>query len=294
MAKYSGSGWHNQSIRHSNARKYGRAGGRYAKHYGEPEKSEWQIQHDKQTKEYRKRLDATWKQMFQERLNLKPEFLEKIKPYEDELLSLWIDQEQKQREYDDADEWKAYGRGKKAGAIKRSYNTAYSKLIDRIIDLIGIEREKDTGQSVKVVEYLDAKAHETGLFENQSFSEYNVPFKAKGKGLEIIAKDIVKKVGEWDEEKNACTGACIKISEQIGENLSQNGYKFPDEVHLIEPMLKVKGGFAFGEHKALILPKQKLIIDTQLWQMNKQKPTDLKKRKVIFTFEEYKKKGLTW
>ena len=30
MAKYSGSGWHFQSIRHSNARKYGKAGGKYA------------------------------------------------------------------------------------------------------------------------------------------------------------------------------------------------------------------------------------------------------------------------
>jgi hypothetical protein len=30
MTKYSGSGWHNQSIRHSNARKYGRAGGKYS------------------------------------------------------------------------------------------------------------------------------------------------------------------------------------------------------------------------------------------------------------------------
>jgi hypothetical protein len=29
MAKYNGSGWHRQSIRHSNARKYGRAGGTY-------------------------------------------------------------------------------------------------------------------------------------------------------------------------------------------------------------------------------------------------------------------------
>jgi len=29
MAKYSGSGWHKQSVRHSNARKYGKAGGRY-------------------------------------------------------------------------------------------------------------------------------------------------------------------------------------------------------------------------------------------------------------------------
>jgi hypothetical protein len=31
MAKYSGSGWHHQSVRHSNARKYGRAGGQYAR-----------------------------------------------------------------------------------------------------------------------------------------------------------------------------------------------------------------------------------------------------------------------
>jgi hypothetical protein len=29
MTKYSGSGWHKQSVRHSNARKYGRAGGKY-------------------------------------------------------------------------------------------------------------------------------------------------------------------------------------------------------------------------------------------------------------------------
>jgi hypothetical protein len=30
MARYNGSGWHHQSVRHSNARKYGRAGGKYA------------------------------------------------------------------------------------------------------------------------------------------------------------------------------------------------------------------------------------------------------------------------
>jgi hypothetical protein len=29
MARYNGMGWHNQSIRHSNARKYGKAGGTY-------------------------------------------------------------------------------------------------------------------------------------------------------------------------------------------------------------------------------------------------------------------------
>jgi hypothetical protein len=41
MAKYNGSGWHKQSIRHSRARKYGKAGGRYANkrvlHYGKIE-----------------------------------------------------------------------------------------------------------------------------------------------------------------------------------------------------------------------------------------------------------------
>lgn len=33
MTKYSGQGWHNQSIRHSNARKYGKAGGTYKSWY---------------------------------------------------------------------------------------------------------------------------------------------------------------------------------------------------------------------------------------------------------------------
>ena len=33
MTKYSGSGWHRQSIRHSNARKYGKAGGKYKNQY---------------------------------------------------------------------------------------------------------------------------------------------------------------------------------------------------------------------------------------------------------------------
>lgn len=32
MARYSGSGWHKQSLRHSKARKYGKAGGTYATH----------------------------------------------------------------------------------------------------------------------------------------------------------------------------------------------------------------------------------------------------------------------
>jgi hypothetical protein len=32
MTRYSGKGWHFQHIRHSNARKYGRAGGQYTKY----------------------------------------------------------------------------------------------------------------------------------------------------------------------------------------------------------------------------------------------------------------------
>lgn len=44
MARYSGKGWHRQSIRHSRARKYGKAGGRYANkrilHYGKIEEPE--------------------------------------------------------------------------------------------------------------------------------------------------------------------------------------------------------------------------------------------------------------
>ena len=32
MAKYNSQGWHYQSTRHSNARKYGKAGGTYARH----------------------------------------------------------------------------------------------------------------------------------------------------------------------------------------------------------------------------------------------------------------------
>lgn len=36
MARYSGSGWHKQSTRHSNARKYGRAGGKYSN-----ERTQW-------------------------------------------------------------------------------------------------------------------------------------------------------------------------------------------------------------------------------------------------------------
>ena len=36
MTKYSGRGWYRQSIRHSNARKYGRAGGKYSDNWRYP------------------------------------------------------------------------------------------------------------------------------------------------------------------------------------------------------------------------------------------------------------------
>lgn len=108
-----------------------------------------------------------------------------------------------------------------------------------------------------------------------------------------IAINSVKKIGEFNTKTNTCEGNCIFISREIVKNLEKQGFRFPEDVHLIEPTLSVKGGVAFGNHQAVILPKHKLIIDTQLWQID-DKRTPLKSRKVIFNLEEYKKKGLRW
>ena len=59
MAKYSGSGWHFQSIRHSNARKYGKAGGTYAKRYVLIGKSQGQT---RILGSFKKRIDAETKE----------------------------------------------------------------------------------------------------------------------------------------------------------------------------------------------------------------------------------------
>lgn len=111
------------------------------------------------------------------------------------------------------------------------------------------------------------------------------------KTIEKIAKECVSKKGEILEYE---IGNCVVISRCIVRELEKEGLSYPEDVHIISPMLKVKGGFDIGYHEAVILPKKRLIIDTQLWQIKSKKPTDLKRRKVIFSFEEYKKKGLIW
>jgi hypothetical protein len=112
------------------------------------------------------------------------------------------------------------------------------------------------------------------------------------KKLETIAKDCVLAKGE---DLKYDIGNCVTISRCIVKQLEKNGLKYPFDIHIISPMLKERKGFAFGYHEAVILPKKRLIIDTQLWQLNKNtKPTDLQKRKVVFTYDEYKRKGLIW
>lgn len=111
--------------------------------------------------------------------------------------------------------------------------------------------------------------------------------------IERIAKESVYSIGEWDYKKGICSGSCERISINIMRKLEKQGYQYPSEIYLIEPLLFIDGGFSSGFHKSVILPKQKLIIDTQVWQVTN-KRTDIRTRKVIFTFNEYKGKGFSW
>ena len=108
--------------------------------------------------------------------------------------------------------------------------------------------------------------------------------------LEEIAKYAVLDIGEVDE-RGLCLGRCNEISKEIIRRLVEQDFTYPDDVDIITPLLLEAGGYASGLHKAVILPKQRLIIDTQLWQIGK-KRTNLNSRKVIFSFKEYEDRGL--
>ena len=88
MARYSGSGWHNQSIRHSNARKYGKAGGTYAKRYVLIGRSQGQT---RILGSFKKRIDAETKEnlMAFEPTDEKVEY--KIKEYTPKRKAGWYD-----------------------------------------------------------------------------------------------------------------------------------------------------------------------------------------------------------
>jgi len=89
-----------------------------------------------------------------------------------------------------------------------------------------------------------------------------------------------------------CTGECANISDHIKKHLKDKGIKsnMMDVTHK-------DGGIVGDDHSSIYLPKQNKIIDTQVWQfLNKKsgKPdSEISKRKVIFTPEEYKKLGFT-
>ena len=103
--------------------------------------------------------------------------------------------------------------------------------------------------------------------------------------LEIIAKNVVRNVGERDINGN-CLGKCNLISQLIYRELYRNLYS---DMEIISPTLFINDGYTFYAHKALLLKDQNLIIDTQWWQYHKF--ISLEKRKVIFTPFEYKKLG---
>lgn len=107
---------------------------------------------------------------------------------------------------------------------------------------------------------------------------HNLPTsKGGGASDEDTAKEAVLELGEVDEQ-GICKGNCKKISEKIANKIKGS------KLIISNP----KNSFSSGGHMALQLNNGN-IIDTQLWQHNEGKPTDLKSRKVMFTQEEYSK-----
>ena len=109
--------------------------------------------------------------------------------------------------------------------------------------------------------------------------------------LSDIAKECVRKTGETNRYD---TGNCVDISRCVVTELEKKGLEYPDDIYVIEPVFKEGGKTTFGYHQAVILPKKRLIVDTQLWQLSGIKPTNLKTRKVVFSYDEYKNKNLSW
>jgi len=112
--------------------------------------------------------------------------------------------------------------------------------------------------------------------------------------LERIAKEAVVQLGEVDRIGNSL-GNCSKISQLILNRLVDLNYKIPEEASILTPSFREKdGGFSTGMHVAVVLPRQKLIIDTQVWQYTVKRIVGLNGRKVVFTYNEYKEKGFMW
>jgi len=72
--------------------------------------------------------------------NIDKQHIKDAEPYKEkikkELRELYIDQEAKNYIYESTeDTWRAYGRGRKAGGLKRSYDVAYRKFSNKLKEL---------------------------------------------------------------------------------------------------------------------------------------------------------------
>ena len=100
-----------------------------------------------------------------------------------------------------------------------------------------------------------------------------------------IAKKAVLLIGEdmnFDGD-----GKCGEISEYIYDELNKQGYEC-DIIYATGGIIGNERRQSYTTHIYVFVYKYKLIIDTQLWQINQQ-PEDLTKRKCVFTWEEYNK-----
>ena len=107
--------------------------------------------------------------------------------------------------------------------------------------------------------------------------------------ISIIAKYVVLEIKERGISGYSL-GRCKLISEKIREILIKD-YKYKEkDLKLIQPILTLNGNIiqSYG-HFSLLIISQKLIVDTQYWQYFRFE--DLKRRKVVFSLNEYKEKG---
>jgi hypothetical protein len=104
-----------------------------------------------------------------------------------------------------------------------------------------------------------------------------------------IARQAVRKIGEWDYVNNVSLGNCKPISEEILRHLRASGYKTDKEAQIIYPLIEDQSGGFHQGHVAVYLPKQRILVDTQLWQYTNGKPTFLKTRRILFRGLNYKK-----
>jgi len=109
---------------------------------------------------------------FNEGLDLPDNLREVIGQDEDVLLSMWVDQDKKNKRYEDEyEDLYDNGEGRKAGAVMRSFNTSYRKFTDRVDGLL-VEHGIDSLVSsnfLRIEKYLHMRAIKEGLVEEEYY-----------------------------------------------------------------------------------------------------------------------------